>query len=63
MRRRRRLRGDRWFGLEDKPDFADFKRWWHRQGKEEAGGDDIETRQEAERIYEDWVRQGRPIVK
>jgi hypothetical protein len=59
---RRALR-DRWFGLEEKPDFADFRHWWHRQGKDEAGGNDINDRQAADHTYEDWVRHGRPTMK
>jgi hypothetical protein len=63
MRGGRITRRDRWFGLEEKPDFGDFRRWWHREGKDEAGGTDITDRQEAERAYDDWVTRGRPIAK
>jgi hypothetical protein len=61
MRGGRATRRDRWFGLEDKPDFTDFRRWWHREGKDEAGGNDIANRQEAERTYDDWISRGRPV--
>jgi hypothetical protein len=66
---RRQFRGgrqeqrDRWFGLEEKPDFRNFRHWWHRRGKDEAGGSDIVDRSEAERAYDDWVKRGRPTVK
>jgi hypothetical protein len=56
-------RRDRWFGLEARSDFADFRDWWHREGKNEAGGEDLGTREEAEAAYDDWVQQGRPKVK
>jgi hypothetical protein len=35
------------------PDFADFKRWWRREGKDDAGGEDIGSREEAEQTYVD----------
>jgi len=38
---------DRWFGLEKREDFHKFRRWWHRQGKEEQSGRDIASRDEA----------------
>jgi hypothetical protein len=63
LRGGRKALRDRWFGLEEKLDFADFRRWWHRQGKDEAGGNDIDTRREAEHIYDDWVSRGRPTAK
>jgi hypothetical protein len=52
-------RRDRWYGLERRPDFGHFKRWWHRQGKRRHD-DDIGDREKAIEAYEDWVRQGRP---
>ncbi len=64
-----RLRGgkigrrDRWYGLEARDDFPDFKRWWHRQGKDELGGKDLESRKDVDQAYEEWLRQGRPKVK
>jgi hypothetical protein len=63
MRGGRIARRDRWFGPEDKRDFALFRHWWHREGKDEAGGNDIADRQEADRAYDDWVSRGRPVVK
>lgn len=63
MRGGRQSRRDRWFGLEEKSDFADFKRWWHREGKDDAGGTDINGRREAEQVYADWVCRGRPVAK
>lgn len=67
--RRDRLRGgkagrrDRWYGLEERDDFADFKRWWHRQGKDEAGGKDLESREETEAAYAEWVDRDRPTAR
>lgn len=63
MRGGRKTRRDRWFGLEDKPDFADFRHWWHREGKDESGGFDLGDREDAERAYEEWAARGRPTVK
>lgn len=63
MRGGRIGRRDRWFGLEDKVDFAHFRRWWHREGKDQAGGNDLADRNAAERAYVDWVARGRPKVK
>ena len=54
---------DTWYGLETLADFSDFKRWWHRRGKDEAGGKDLENRKQAEEAYDEWVQQGRPTVK
>lgn len=51
----KKSRRDRWFGLEDKPGFSDFRDWWHRHGKEEAGGADIQSREEALTEYEAWL--------
>ena len=53
---------DSWFGLERREDFADFRRWWHRVGKDAAGGYDLSDRWAAERAYREWVDQGRPKV-
>jgi hypothetical protein len=67
--RRDHLRGgkirrrDRWYGLEERDDFPEFRRWWHRQGKYEAGGKDFENRKQAEEAYDEWVEQGRPTIK
>jgi hypothetical protein len=45
---------DKWFGLESKPDFAQFKAWWHRIGKKQMGGQDLtkDTAQEAYTSYQ-----------
>jgi hypothetical protein len=65
----RQLRGgkkkkrDKWFGFENKPDFEDFRRWWHRVGKFEADGMDLNSRKAVEDVYNDWVVRGRPKVK
>jgi hypothetical protein len=40
-----------------KPAFWD---WWHRVGKKEAGGQDLQSRDEAQEEYNDWVESGRP---
>ena len=56
-------RRDSWYGLEDKEDFPAFRHWWHRVGKDEAGGRDLKSGRDAERAYQDWVKQGRPKVK
>jgi RHS repeat-associated protein len=50
---------DNWYGYNDK----DFQRWWHRQGKREFGGQDIENAEEAKAAYEHWVSIGKPTVK
>jgi hypothetical protein len=48
---------DRDFGISDKG----FWDWWHRGGGKEAnGGQNIESREEAEEKYEEWVQQGKP---
>ncbi|MDP4024703.1 hypothetical protein Q8W71_18915 [Methylobacterium sp. NEAU 140] len=56
-------RRDRWFGLEERPDFEAFRRWWHRVGKEEAGGRDLEGREQAFAEYEAWITSGRNRVR
>ena len=64
-----RLRGgkiskrDSRYGLEGRDDFADFKRWWHRRGKDEAGGTDLANREDAIEAYDSWVQQGKPSIK
>jgi hypothetical protein len=59
----RQARRDRWYGLEDEPDFHEFRRWWHRRGKDAAGGTDLKSRKEALYAYDTWVNQRRPRVK
>ncbi len=54
---------DRWFGLEKREDFHKFRRWWHREGKEEQSGRDIASRDEAERIFEEWSHCTRRNVR
>lgn len=51
----RQSKRDRWYGLDRYPDFEDFRDWWHRKGKDEAGGNDLGSRAEAEAAYETWV--------
>jgi hypothetical protein len=51
----KKSRRDRWFGLEGRPDFPDFRDWWHRHGKEDAGGHDLQTREDAVAAFEDWL--------
>jgi hypothetical protein len=50
---------DNWYGKNDK----DFQRWWHREGKEAAGGHDIENAEDAQRAFDEWEALGRPKVK
>jgi len=40
----------------------DFQRWWHRQGKEEWGGQDIEPGQ-LDDVYQYWLDLRKPKVK
>jgi hypothetical protein len=51
---------DNWYGY-DKD--LGFVRWWHRKGKAEYGGHDIENAQEAKDIYDYWDSIGRPVPK
>jgi hypothetical protein len=51
---------DRWYGLETQEGFADFRRWWHREGKHAEMGKDIADAPEARRIFAEWENQGRP---
>jgi len=59
----RQSRRDRWYGLEERADFADFRRWWHRVGKGRHGGTDIADAQEARERYDEWVGEGRSRVE
>ena len=55
---------DRWFGLERREGFPDFKRWWHREGCRELNDrDDIPDRQQAEEFWKRWNDMGRPKAK
>jgi hypothetical protein len=56
-------RRDNWYGLDTKGDFSDFRRWWHRSGKDAEGGSDLQNRLAAERAYADWTGQGKPKAK
>jgi hypothetical protein len=59
----RQGRRERWFGLEDKPDFDDFRHWWHREGKFAVDGKDFPDRESALDAYEQWCSEGRPRAK
>jgi RHS repeat-associated protein len=50
---------DKWYGYNNK----DFQNWWHRKGKREFGGDDIDTSREAKKAYDYWVGIGKPKSK
>ena len=50
---------DKWYGYDNK----DFQRWWHREGKEQFEGRDIDNAQQAQEIYEYWESIGKPTVK
>ena len=50
---------DKWYGYNEK----EFQRWWHREGKAESGGNDIDNAEEAKNAYDDWVSRGKPKVK
>lgn len=47
------------------PEFrnSEFRKWWHRVGKAQYGGLDIQSHNEARRIYEEWQAEGSPRVK
>ena len=51
---------DNWYGYDRDKGFV---RWWHRQGKQEFGGDDIENAEEAKSAYEYWIQMGKPTPK
>jgi RHS repeat-associated protein len=50
---------DNWYCFDDKG----FQRWWHREGKKEFGGNDIEDAAEAKEAFEVWNQLGRPTPK
>lgn len=54
---------DRWYGADQKPDFKDFKRWYHRTAKKNRSGRDIRSREEVEDLYDEWTDAERPMVK
>jgi hypothetical protein len=59
MRGGRIARRDRWFGLKKNQILVISG----VEGKDEAGGNDIADRQEAEQAYDHWVSRGRPIAE
>lgn len=50
---------DKWYGYNDK----DFQNWWHREGKKDFGGKDIDNANEAREAWETWNYLGRPNAK
>lgn len=51
---------DNWYGYDRDNGFV---RWWHRQGKHEFGGNDIDNAAEAKAVYEHWLQLGKPVPK
>lgn len=51
---------DKWYGYGNNKDFVN---WWHRKGKEEFGGYDIQDKYMADEAYESCVGQGKPKSK
>lgn len=51
---------DNWYGYDRDQSFV---KWWHRQGKKEFGGNDIDSAAEAKAIYEHCVQLGKPVPK
>ena len=51
---------DNWYGYDRDKDFV---KWWHRQGKAEFGGNDIDNAAEAKEVYGHWVSIGKPVPK
>ena len=48
---------DLWYGFND----PEFRRWWHREGKDDhGGGRDLDSKQAAKAAYELWKSLGRP---
>lgn len=45
---------DSFYGLESKPDFNEFRDWWHRVGKQ---GRDLLNKAEAEEAYREFQAQ------
>jgi hypothetical protein len=63
LRGGRKRERDRFHGLEAKPNFEDFRRWWHRRGKRIYNdGEDIRDRQQAEGFWRQWEYDGCPVV-
>jgi RHS repeat-associated protein len=59
LRGGKKAQRDKWYGKNDK----DFQRWWHREGKGEFGGRDIDNTQDAQEAWDHWEQAGRPKVK
>ena len=51
---------DNWYGYDKDKGFV---RWWHRQGKAEHGGSDIDSAEQAKSMYDLWVQSGKPVPK
>jgi hypothetical protein len=51
---------DNWYGYDRDKSFV---MWWHRQGKHEFGGNDIDSAAEAKAMYEYWLQIGKPVPK
>lgn len=51
---------DNWYGYDKDKGFV---KWWHRQGKQDFGGTDIESAEEMGEIYKHWTDIGKPIPK
>jgi len=51
---------DNWYGFDRDKDFV---KWWHRQGKAEFGGNDIDNAAEAKVVYDYWISIGKPVPK
>ena len=49
---------DKWYGKNDK----DFQKWWEKQGKK-GYGRDIEDKEMADEVWQEWVDLGKPKVK
>jgi hypothetical protein len=49
---------DKWYGKNDK----DFQKWWEKQGKK-GYGHDIEDKEMADEVWQEWVDLGKPKVK
>lgn len=64
--RKREMRGgkiydrDSWFGLRGEKRFEEFRPWWHRTGKKENHGKDLQDREEAYAAYKEWEKSNPP---
>ena len=50
---------DRDFGIKD----PDFWHWWHREGKDAYGGEDMKPEDDPQKIYREWKADGSPVPK